>query len=784
MTSPTAAARPASAREPRAPRPWRSLPALQYAQVSWSQAAALRAVRAVIIIPLLFALTHEVIGSAQMTLFAVFGGVGTLIMTSFAGTRRDKALAHLGLAVAGSAALVIGTLADGSAWLAALVTLPVAFAITFAGLAGPNAAAGVTGTLLAFVLPVASAGGTATIAPRLAGWWLASAVSTAAVLALSPPAPGDRLRARAAGTAAGLAGQLEDMLRGACTADARDASVTARHELMAAFAATPYRPTGLADADRGLAGVIHLLEWCSSLTCDLAGEHLDLRAAAPPDRDLLARSAAALRDVAALLSGQPARPGLEQLWQARAASAARLRALDGTPAAVRRGADEAFHAQIIGVAATAAAADALVAARRASPDEIAEQRRRWMAARSDGSPGQPASPAAAAASDGQARPPGPPGRRLLARASGTLAVDASIRSVWFRNAARGAAALAAAVAVAKLTDVQHAFWVVLGTLSVLRTSAASTGATALRALAGTAAGFAVGAALLLGIGTSAPALWVAFPLAILVAAYAPGTAPFVVGQAAFTVTIVVLFNLLDPAGWRVGLLRVEDVAIGCAVSVIVGALLWPRGASSLVGDNLADAFRSGASYLADAANWALGAREQRPGRADAAITAGIRLDDALRGYLTEQGSKRLARDDLWVLVMAAMRLRLTAHSLASMPATPASAAADGAGHGPGHPLAAWAAGTLGRQAAHLAYFYDELAAQVGRPGRGQPPPEPIPVPAGAAGQRDQLCSAGPAHYHSEALWVGDHLRQLAAHAAAVPGPAARLAQIRRRPWWR
>src|SRR6202046_4344053 len=218
--------------------------------------------------------------------------------------------------------------------------------------------------------------------------------------------------------------------------------------------------------------------------------------------------------------------------------------------------------------------------------------------------------------------------------------------------AAGAVALAAAVAVAKLTDVEHAFWVVLGTLSVLRTSAAATGATAWRALAGTAAGFILAAGLMIGIGTSPLALWIAFPLAVLVAAYAPGTAPFIVGQAAFTVTVVVLFNLLAPAGWRVGLLRVEDVAIGCAVSVIVGILFWPRGASSVVGDNLADAFRCGAGFLVEAASWALGVSEQRPGGTDAATAAGTRLDAALRGYLAEQGSKRLAKDDLWVLAMA------------------------------------------------------------------------------------------------------------------------------------
>ena len=183
--------------------------------------------------------------------------------------------------------------------------------------------------------------------------------------------------------------------------------------------------------------------------------------------------------------------------------------------------------------------------------------------------------------------------RIPGRAVSAISSDASLRSVWFRNSARGAIALAAAVAIARLTDVQHAFWIVLGTLSVLRTSATATGSDRPAGLAGTVAGFAVGAALFIGIGTSPTALWIAFPAAVLVAAYTPGTAPFVVGQAAFTVTIVVLFNLLVPARWPVGLLRVEDVAIGCAVSLVVGFLFWPRGVSAVVGDNLADAFRSG-----------------------------------------------------------------------------------------------------------------------------------------------------------------------------------------------
>ena len=142
--------------------------------------------RATLVVPALFALTDQVVGSRQMATFAAFGGFATLVMTSFGGTRRDKAVAHLGLALAGTALVVIGTLVSSSALLATLVTLPVAFGVLFAGAIGPNWASGAMGSLLAFVLPAVSAGTASTIPARLAGWWLASVAGTAAVLLLSP----------------------------------------------------------------------------------------------------------------------------------------------------------------------------------------------------------------------------------------------------------------------------------------------------------------------------------------------------------------------------------------------------------------------------------------------------------------------------------------------------------------------------------------------------------------------------------------------------------------------
>ena len=250
-------------------------PASPWWRVSWSVPAALRAVRATIVIPCIFALTFKVIGDAQMTLFAVFGSFAQLVTVTFGGTRRDKTLAHLVLALAGSLAVIVGTLASGSAWLAALVTIPVAFAIYFAGSAGPNAAAGVTPCLFGYVLPVASSAPVSVLPSRIEGWLLASAASTLAVLLLSPRPPGDRLRAQAAKVAAVLADQLDAAIAARQGAAEAAAARAATRELMNAFVATPYRPIGLAAADQGLANLIHLLEWCTSLIADAADGHLD-----------------------------------------------------------------------------------------------------------------------------------------------------------------------------------------------------------------------------------------------------------------------------------------------------------------------------------------------------------------------------------------------------------------------------------------------------------------------------------------------------------------------------
>ncbi|MGH3189895.1 MAG: FUSC family protein [Streptosporangiaceae bacterium] len=762
---------------------------------AWSVPAAMRTVRAVVVIPSLFAITYEGLGNLQLALFAAFGGFASLVVASFGGSARDKVIAHLTLAVTGSVALIIGTAVGGITWLAALVTIPVAFGIFFAGVAGPNAASGVTAALFAYVLPVASPSTPSMIPDRLAGWWLASVVSAAAVLLFSPPSPGDRLRAAAARSARRLAAHLDASAGGRATAADVAACQAAKHELLSAFATTPYRPTGLATADQGLASVVQLLEWCTVLLVDATQGHPNLDQAAQCDRDLLGLAAGVLREAGDMLAGDGPAPPSEYgpVFRgpgvpAAAAGLADVAALDrqrATCAAEHRDTERegdydsveivarhAFHAQVISIAAEAILADTLIATRRADPETVAARRRGWFGAQPEGTMAERRAAA-------------------LTGAIGVLVRHASFRSVWFLNALRGSLALAAAVLVADLSGVQHGFWVVLGTLSVLRTNAASTGSTALRALGGTAAGFVAGAVLLLIIGTSTPALWVVLPIAIAVAAYAPGTMPFAYGQAAFTVVVVVLFNLLVPAGWKVGLLRIEDVALGCLVSLVVGVLFWPRGASSVVGDDLADAFRRDAAYLTQAVDWALGSRKVAPDAGAAAVTTATRLDEALRGFLAEQGAKKVSKEELWTLVMATTRLRLTAYSLAGMRAPE--------DHHHPHRGTAYARTVLTQATADLVAFYDRVAVLVARPAPHQVL-LPVSVPPftglngsgpanGAGGTADGGAAADlvrviTAPHHPHLLWVHEHLQHLSSHAGMITEPASHVAEQRRLPWWR
>src|SRR5262249_6661731 len=142
------------------------------------------------------------------------------------------------------------------------------------------------------------------------------------------------------------------------------------------------------------------------------------------------------------------------------------------------------------------------------------------------------------------------------------------------------------------------------------------------------------------------------------------------GQAAFTLTLVILFNIIQPTGWRVGLVRIEDVALGAGVSLVVGVLFWPRGAAPALRQALADAYADGAGYLASTVRFGMSrgdpstpALPAPASDAAQAAAASRRLDDAFRTYLAECGAKRFPLADVAGLVTGVVGLRLEADAV-------------------------------------------------------------------------------------------------------------------------
>jgi hypothetical protein len=341
--------------------------------------------------------------------------------------------------------------------------------------------------------------------------------------------------------------------------------------------------------------------------------------------------------------------------------------------------------------------------------------------------------------------------------------------------------LGAAVLVADLTGVQHSFWVVLAALSVLRSNALNTGQTILRALAGTVAGFAVGGAIVALIGHDPDLLWAVLPLAVLFAGFAPAAISFAAGQAGFTLTLVILFNLAQPVGWRVGLVRVEDIALGCGVSLAVGLVFWPRGAAVALRQALYEAYGESARYLSAAVDFGLGRCDQaapsRPLPAEQAARAAAaarRLDDAFRTYLAERGAKGLDLAQVTSLLNGVVGLRLAGQAVLDIWRQDLERP---------HGDRSAARRELRQINDVVVRWYLDFAASLTGPG-----PVPAALPGDTSAQvrlvealyDDIKDNRGQAGLAVRMIWTDDHLetaRRLQAHLVA-PGEAAKQRQVR------
>ncbi len=600
------------------------------------------------------------------TLFAAFGAFAMLGLAELGGPRDARPRGYAALTLAGALGVAAGTLASQNVVAGALVLLIGVFVLQFATVFGGYVAAAEPAVLLMFVLGVMVPGAPSDIVAREIGWLTACALGTVLALALWPP-PDARLVSRAY---AQVCRSIAAVVRGTerygparegaprsqapagppeVTVAEVAAQMTATRELVLA---QPTRPAGPTEHDQALKILTDEL----NRTIGMLGQ---LEAAADGEPNPVATAQRDLGDVVAAA------------FEASADGLERREPPVVTPLEVDEARDRHLEALTRWVeqemAETDDPAPVLATARRVFPLRVLSLAAVSINANVSilGGMEVDTDPLMAAP-----HLPGGSGPAATWRRASRILVDHLHPSdVWFRNSARAAVSLALALCVAQLGGFEHAFWIVLGALSVLRSNAMGTSRTALESIIGNLLGFAAAALVLVLAGDSTLLLWCVLPVAIFLSAYTPKAVHFVIGQASFGLLVVVLFNLLAPAGIITGVQRVQNVVIGAALSVVIAFLFWPRGAGAALRASMATLYRADASFLAGAVRDMLDraapasaepTSEQRTRDLDAARR---QANAAFANYLNERGRKRMERDDWGTMFGVATGVRLAGDSI-------------------------------------------------------------------------------------------------------------------------
>jgi uncharacterized membrane protein YccC len=155
-----------------------------------------------------------------------------------------------------------------------------------------------------------------------------------------------------------------------------------------------------------------------------------------------------------------------------------------------------------------------------------------------------------------------------------------------------------AAVVSLAAPIQRSYWVVLTGAIVLRPDFGSVFARALQRGIGTMVGAVLGAIVLIVIPAG--------PLLLIPCAVFAGLLPYGrdrnwgLFSTFLTPLVVILIDLLHPAGWSLALDRLIDTALGCAIVLLVGYAPWPSSWHAHLPEQMAVALDSVARYTEQA----------------------------------------------------------------------------------------------------------------------------------------------------------------------------------------
>jgi uncharacterized membrane protein YccC len=526
-----------------------------------------RAVRVTVASGLGFYACLYAFDDSSTALYALFGAIALGALSDVFGTPAQRTRTYLAALVVGLALVTLGTMLAVTTWTAVVGMLVVGFLVSFSGVGGPRVAGIANGLQLFYVLPCFPPYAPDQLDERLIGLTIGIVLMAVAdrFLLPAPAPPAFVLRLGAAATAAAryaeaVAGALADptVQFGAgsgdkARAELRAAARAAADGLRMSKLPVAERPAGPGRRHRSLTvaaiAVRVVVDRLGSYEELLADPELNVRdpaGAVVEAARLVEAIAAALAGAGAALAGREPAPDTAPLDDALVRYSDR-----------RREQLVAGHAIPARLLAGLAAVSVAVSARR-------------LVLVTAGVVGAPSPPVL----DHDLWFLNAPTAGLWWR---RCTAHLTPRSVYLQNAVRLAAGLAVARVVAGVFDLSHGFWVLLATLSLMRTSAVASRPVLVRAFAGTLAGALVAALLLTIVGGDTVVYAIITP-PLMVVAFAIGPVFGVAaGQAGFTVVISMIFAQLAASNWHLAETRLADVLIGGLVGAVIGVAVWPRG---------------------------------------------------------------------------------------------------------------------------------------------------------------------------------------------------------------